>query len=206
MSERQPAFGRYIGTKIVDAVPMWRGDYNNLRGWVTPEGEDPTDAGYLVEYLDGGKPNHPGFSGYISWSPKAVFERAYHLLEAGHTECPPSSTYPLGRCPVDELPLAQKLAEQLSMRTDNLKFGVAIEAMKLGLKVTRKGWNGKGMFLFLVPGSTFQVSRNPLAAIYPMGTEINYRPHVDMKTVDGQIVPWVCSQSDLLATDWEVVA
>jgi hypothetical protein len=61
------------------------------------------------------------------------------------------------------------------------------------------------MFLFLVPGSRFKVNRAPLNVIFPEGTEIDYRPHVDMKTADGQIVPWVCSQSDLLATDWEIV-
>ena len=55
-----------------------------------------------------------------------------------------------------------------------MNFGEALEALKLGKKVTRAGWNGKGMFLFLVPGSTFQVNRPPLLGIYPEGTEINY--------------------------------
>ncbi len=92
---------------------------------------------------------------------------------------------------------------------DQLKIGNgigwAVTVLVSGYKVRRAGWNDKGMFLFLVPGSTFKVNRAPLLGIYPEGTEINYRPHVDMKTVDGQIVPWVCSQSDLLATDWELV-
>lgn len=71
----------YTGTKKVNATPMNRLDYNNLRGWDLPEDEDGTDAGYLVEYVDGGKANHPDFAGYISWSPKDVFERAYRLNE-----------------------------------------------------------------------------------------------------------------------------
>ena len=58
------------------------------------------------------------------------------------------------------------------------------------------------MFLFLVQGSQFKVNRPPLLGIYPEGTEINYRPHIDMKTVNGEIVPWVASQSDLLEEDW----
>ena len=62
------------------------------------------------------------------------------------------------------------------------------------------------MFIFLVPGSKFQVNRAPLNVIFPEGTQIDYRPHVDMKTADGQIVPWVCSQSDQLAYDWEVAS
>lgn len=63
--------------KRVYATPMSRLDYNTLRGWTVPEDENPTDAGYLVEYVDGGKPNHPDYNGYISWSPKAVFEAGY---------------------------------------------------------------------------------------------------------------------------------
>jgi len=87
----------------------------------------------------------------------------------------------------------------------NMNFGQAIEAMKSGNKVARDGWNGKGMFLFLVPGSNFRVDRAPLLGIYPEGTEISYQPHIDMKTVDNTIVPWLASQSDILAEDWLIV-
>lgn len=67
----------YKGVKYVLATPMNRRDYNDLRGWTLPEDEDGDDEGYLVKYTDGGKPNVEGFNGYISWSPKDVFERAY---------------------------------------------------------------------------------------------------------------------------------
>ncbi len=90
--------------------------------------------------------------------------------------------------------------------TVKMTFGDAIAALKAGKKVARAGWNGKGMFLFLVQGSTFTVNRPPLLGIYPEGTEINYCPHVDMRTADGKIVPWLASQTDVLAEDWEVVA
>lgn len=86
-----------------------------------------------------------------------------------------------------------------------MNFGQALEALKLGSKVQRAGWNGKGMFLFLVLGSRFIVNRPPLLGIYPEGTEINYHAHVDMKTADGQVVPWLCSQTDMLAEDWSVL-
>lgn len=86
-----------------------------------------------------------------------------------------------------------------------LNFGDALHMLKLGKKVARAGWNGKGMFLFIVPGSTFKVSRPPLLGIYPEGTEINYCPHIDMRTSDGKVVPWLCSQIDALAEDWQVV-
>ena len=91
------------------------------------------------------------------------------------------------------------------MENKLLTFGDAIGLMKNGFKVARIGWNGKGMFLFLVPGSTFKVNRPPLLGIYPEGTEINYCPHIDMKTADGKIVPWLASQTDVLAEDWVIV-
>ena len=91
------------------------------------------------------------------------------------------------------------------MNNVNMTFGDALEALKKGLKVARSGWNGKSMFLFLVPGSTFKVNRAPLMGIYPEGTEITYCPHIDMKTADGKVVPWLCSQTDALAEDWCIV-
>ena len=86
-----------------------------------------------------------------------------------------------------------------------MNFSEALQAIKDGMRVQRYGWNGKGMFVFLVPGSTFQVNRAPLLGIYPEGTTINYHAHVDMKTADNMIVPWLVSQTDLLAEDWQIV-
>ena len=61
---------------------MTRGEYNEFRGWGLPSDESGDDEGYLVEYLDGGKGNHPDFEGYISWSPADVFEKAYQPINA----------------------------------------------------------------------------------------------------------------------------
>lgn len=85
-----------------------------------------------------------------------------------------------------------------------MTFSEALESLKAGRRVVREGWNGKGMFLFLVPGSTFKVNRPPLLGIYPEGTEVKYHAHVDMKTAQGHVVPWLCSQTDLLADDWQI--
>lgn len=87
----------------------------------------------------------------------------------------------------------------------NRDFGGAIVALKAGKKVARKGWNGLGMFLYLVPGSTFKVNREPLLSIYTEGTEINYRPHIDLKTADGSVATWSPSGSDALAEDWIII-
>lgn len=86
-----------------------------------------------------------------------------------------------------------------------MTFSSALSLLKIGKKVSRSGWNGKGMFIFLVPGSTFTVNRPPLSDIYPEGTQVSYHAHVDMKTADGQIVPWLCSQTDMLADDWDII-
>lgn len=64
---------KYIGTKIIEAKPMNRGEYNNYRGWKIPENENPADEGYLVKYQDD----------YISWSPKKQFEEAYRAFDEG---------------------------------------------------------------------------------------------------------------------------
>lgn len=87
-----------------------------------------------------------------------------------------------------------------------MTIGWAVSCLKAGRRVRRAGWNGKGMFLFLVPGSTFKVDRSRATAPpIPDGQQINYLPHVDMFTAQGDLVPWLCSQTDLLAEDWEVV-
>ena len=91
------------------------------------------------------------------------------------------------------------------MTNSNLTFSTALVLVKEGKRLQRAGWNGKGMFVFLVPGSVFKVNRPPLLGIYPEGTEIKYHAHIDMRTADGVIVPWLASQTDVLAEDWQVV-
>lgn len=94
------------------------------------------------------------------------------------------------------------------MHPTTLNFGEAIEALKGGQRVARSGWNGKGMFLILVPGSTGLVVEEgrPFAeAGVPVGTKFNYLPHIDMCTAQGDFVPWLASQTDMLADDWQVI-
>lgn len=71
---------QYIGTKIINAKPMTRLEYNQFRGWELPTDENGEDPGYLVEYTDGGKANTEQYAGYVSWSPKDVFEKAYRPI------------------------------------------------------------------------------------------------------------------------------
>lgn len=85
----------------------------------------------------------------------------------------------------------------------NLTFSQALTHIKNGIKMQRVGWNGKGMFIFLVQGSQFVVNRAPLLGIYPAGTEITYNAHIDIKNVDGSISTWAPSNGDVLAEDWQ---
>lgn len=86
-----------------------------------------------------------------------------------------------------------------------MNFEQALQLLKAGNKLARDSWRPSAAFLFLVPGSTFSVNRAPLLGIYPEGTEINYHAHIDIKSDQG-VVPWVCSQADLLAEDWRIIA
>ena len=89
---------------------------------------------------------------------------------------------------------------------EGLPFSMVLDLIKnQGARAARKGWNGKGMFIFLVPGSTFTVNREPLLSILGEGKEVKYHGHIDMKTADGMIVPWLASQTDILAEDWTLV-
>lgn len=77
---------KYKCHKVVTAKPMNRLDYSVYRGWELPADENGADEGYLVEYVDGGKPNHPDHKSYISWSPKEQFDNGYAEVEPELTE------------------------------------------------------------------------------------------------------------------------
>ena len=98
-----------------------------------------------------------------------------------------------------------------------MDFGQALEALKDGKAVARSGWNGKGMFLYLVPGSTVEFGqlRGPAKTAAEMATVIEngeqgssryINGHIDMKAADGTLViGWLASQTDMLAEDWGVI-
>lgn len=158
----------HIGTKLVNLAPMTRGEYNAFRGWVPPEGETQNDDGYLVEYLDGGKPNVEGFAGYVSWTPKEQADAAYRP-------------------------------------TTGMTFGLAVEAMKKGMRVAREGWNGKGMFVYLVPAASYPVQTGAAKAHFGAGALVPYNAYLALKGVDDTVSTWAPSGSDALADDWHIV-
>lgn len=72
-------------------------------------------------------------------------------------------------------------------------IGWAVKQMRAGRSVRRAGWNGKGMSLEIMPGDTLCAVRGFLPQKY-----------VAMVTTQATMVPWLCSQTDLLAMDWEI--
>lgn len=144
----------YIGTKVLLARPMTRGEYNAYRGWNPPVSEDQSVGGQLVTYLDG----------YESWSPDAAFE-AYEPLDA-------------------------------------MSFGHALHFLEEGAKVARSGWNGMGMFVYLVPAASYPAQTGAAKSFFGEGSLVPYRAYFALKTTEGDVATWVPSCSDALAKDW----
>lgn len=163
ITKEQPIeFKAYLGTKLINAAPMTRGEYDIFKGWVIPSGENPNDEGYVVQYSDS----------YISWSPKEAFEEAYKL-------------------------------------TSGLSFGYALDALEKGFKVARRGWNGKGMYLWLLPATKVEKSwvKDPMLLEAFEGKDtLECLGSIRMKTATGEVLTgWLASQSDMLAKDWVLV-
>lgn len=96
-----------------------------------------------------------------------------------------------------------------------MNFGDALHALKNGQKVARVGWNGKGMWLYLVPANSYP-AQTDVAKEYWGGKAGNsdetpapavpYSAYIAMKTANDYVTPWVASQTDILSSDWELVA
>ena len=131
-------------------------DYYGTKRITAWSQEKDGKQGYAVKYSDG----------YISWSPKDVFEAAYQPITA-------------------------------------MSFGHAVEALKLGKKVARSGWNGKDMWLkFVEPYSAMGITD---AQTKPVAGDATLLPWIGMKTADNRFVPWLASQTDVLANDWLII-
>ena len=93
---------------------------------------------------------------------------------------------------------------------DGMTFGFAIEALKKGLKVARKGWNGKGMYLWFKPAARIKSDwcKDPMLKeiVDANGGETEALGTICMKTADNKILTgWLASQTDILSEDWIIV-
>lgn len=173
---------RYIGTKLINAKPMNKADYNTFRGWVLLGHENGLEEGYLVEYVDGGKANTSDFEGYVSWSPKDVFEHSYRPMDGM------SFGQALG---------ALKSGERVARKGWNGK-GMWIVLMT-------------GMHLPAYSDqSTDRKVNDRTAKWIGEDTPLETLPYIAMWTINAEgrrawLPGWLASQTDMLSEDWEVV-
>ena len=181
LKQKDSKMKAYLGVKLIKAEPMTRADYNTLRGCTVPE-DDCTvpedDKGFLVEYIDGGKANHPDYEGYISWSPEQVFVNAYR--------------------PVDGLSFglaieAAKLGKRIARKGWNGKNMFVVYMPPLYLPP----YNTQG---------TERKVNDRTAKWIGEDQPLDSQPYFAMYNAQKQWIPgWLASQSDMLAEDWCVV-
>ena len=140
----------------------------------------------------------PSWSGYWYWSTEKqtiiMHTKDGKELDIRETQIP---DYTFSNIACDDWILAdgQNCPELGGEAT--FSFGEAVKYLKRGYKVTRKGWNGKGMYLFKSPKMGCQMYEKYT------GKEINdLQEFIVMKTVDDTLVPWLPSQTDVLTEDW----
>lgn len=86
-----------------------------------------------------------------------------------------------------------------------MNFGAALEAIQAGQRIARTGWNGKGMFVYLVPPASYPVQTGAAKAHFGEGAMVPYNAYMAIKNVDNTVSTWVPSVNDCLASDWGVV-
>ena len=86
-----------------------------------------------------------------------------------------------------------------------MDFSAALTCLKMGDAIARSGWNGKGMFLYLVGKGDYPAQTGIAKLHWGEDALVPYTPYIAIKSVSGLVSPWVASQTDLLAEDWVAV-
>ena len=89
--------------------------------------------------------------------------------------------------------------------SEDMDFGRALDALRCGRAVQREGWNGAGMFLYLVGKGDYPAASKIAKDYWGEDALVPYAPYIAMKTAQGFVVPWLASQTDVLAYDWHVI-
>lgn len=93
----------------------------------------------------------------------------------------------------------------MSAQVSGLKFGDALDALKNGMRLGRYGWNGKGMFVYLVPPASYPVQTGAAKSHFGEGSMVPYNAYLAIKNVDNTVSTWVPSVNDCLSEDWFVL-
>lgn len=158
----------------------------------------------LEEMKKGNKVKLPSWGGYWCWDddkktimmhcrPKDADEGQGPILDIRETQ---RVEYTLSNVLSDEWVIADNENCTLLGGTPTFGFSEAIKYLKRGLKVCRQGWNGKGMYLAHVNSYQYKVD----GEVHKDSLFLS--PWIGMKTADGKFVPWLASQTDMLAEDW----
>jgi hypothetical protein len=143
---------------------------------------------------------------FLGWRvPQHFYPDCYISFDREKASQSPNS-WPTGTNLLDAYQARKMLEHVLQPRneTSGLTFGLAIEALKNGQRVARSGWNGKDMWLGLVLAYDYNPnSSSGVASAHALG--FVKLPWIGMKTADDKFVPWLASQSDMLADDWLIV-
>ncbi len=166
---------KYIGVKLIHAEPMTREQYNEYRGW-----ELPVDEIHLKD--------EPGY--LVEYIDSGRGNDSRHL---NYISWSPADVFDKSYRPTEEM-----------------NFGLAIEAAKMGEKVARKGWNGKGIHIFLMdeavgssrPSFDGENCNERVQQFLAMDTTGLIS---DNEKAPRSVVPWLASQTDMLADDWFIV-
>jgi hypothetical protein len=97
------------------------------------------------------------------------------------------------------------LPDASPMPASGLTFGYALVALKAGNRVARAGWNGKGMFAYLVPANSYPAQTGAAKAFFGDGGLVPYNAYLALKGADDTVSTWAPSGSDALAEDWLIV-
>lgn len=152
----------------------------------------------LKAMKSGSKAKLPSWGGYWYWGPEKetiiIHTKDGQEMDIRETQ---RVEYTIQNILSDEWIIADETnCPQLGGEA-TFSFGEAIKYLKRGMKVARKGWNGKGMYLFKSPKLGCQIYSEYT------GKEINdLQEFIVMKTADDSLVPWLASQTDMLAEDW----
>lgn len=147
----------------------------------------------------GSKIKLPSWGGYWCWDDEKetimIHCKDGKVLDIRETEV---VDYTFSNIASDEWILANGKNTPILGGEATFNFGEALKYLKRGLKVARKGWNGKEMYLLLVPSEKWGII-DKIGLGIPKGNLLDW---IGMKTADGKFVPWLASQTDMLAEDW----
>lgn len=145
----------------------------------------------------GAKIKLPGWAGFWAWEEDTIMMHCKDgkVLDIRETENP---EYTFGNIASDEWIFADETNTPIMGGVALFSFSDAIRYIKRGLRVARKGWNGKGMWLTGCYAGNYEVGRE-------FTEELERLPWIGIKTADNMFVPWVSSHTDMLAEDWYIV-